>query len=83
MCDALLRNQVDESNRINNAHNDSGATLVHAGHCPATATDVEQRHRGKVDGVWCDFPDLLNHWSDSKEVLVREHDTLRQTSGAA
>ena len=49
MRNALLGDPVDKRNRINDAHDDSGAALIHAGHSPAAATNMEERHSRKVD----------------------------------
>ena len=41
----------DERGRVELAHDDAAGALVHPGHGPAAAADVEQRHGDEVHGV--------------------------------
>ena len=82
MRNAAFFDEIDESNRIQHAEDDSGASLIHASHRPAATTDVEQRHCCEVHGVRSDFPDLFDHGANCKEVCIREHHALGQTGGA-
>ena len=76
--------QPDERRRVELAEDDARGALVHAGHGPAAAADVEQRHRDEVDRV----ARRSSHMSiaggqQREEVVVREHHALGPSGRAA
>ena len=84
MGDAVLTDEFDQSGNIGCFTNhDRLATVVLTGRCPTATTDVEERHGNEVDCMLVHLPEVTRGWEDAHEVLVREHDTLRTTRGAA
>ena len=57
--------------------------LVHPGHRPPAATDVEQRHGDEVDGLRPELPHPRGHRQQGEEVVVGQHHALRAARRAA
>ena len=83
MGDPLLADEVDQRGRVELAHDDRCAAAEHAGHRPARAADVEQRHRHHVHHVDVSKPQVARGVGQQREeVVVGEHHALGQAGGA-
>jgi hypothetical protein len=77
--DPVLRDQLDDLDRVDLFGHDRVCTVHHARQCPATPGDVEQRHRDQVDEVVAvEVPRVPTHRHRRQQVVVGELDALRQ-----
>ena len=82
--DAMLTDQLDETADVGGfANDDRLASVVLTRGGPATAADVEERHRDEVDRVLVHRPQISRRGENAHEVFVREHHAFRAARRAA